>query len=167
MAIRARRRARTNGAGARGAVHRFLGRAINKLDAKGRVSVPSQFRDVLTKQGIKGFYCAPSALAANLTGYGEDFFADIDAKLKQLSPYSAAYAAQATQAFGDVDQLEFDPEGRVRLPEHFIAHAGIQERVQFVGLSTYFEIWNPDTYPAVHAERMAVLKRSFGQEGAP
>ncbi|MBV8801054.1 MAG: division/cell wall cluster transcriptional repressor MraZ [Alphaproteobacteria bacterium] len=148
-------------------MHRFLGRAINKLDAKGRVSIPANFRDLLIEQGVNGFYCAPSALGANLTGYGEDFFAEVEAKLRQLNPYSAAYAAQATQAFGDVDRLEFDPEGRVRLPDYLIAHAGIRDRVQFIGFSSYFELWNPDTYPAVRAERLALLKRDFGQDGAP
>lgn len=167
VAIRFRCRTRTAGARARGAVQRFLGKFVNKLDAKGRVSVPAQFRDVLTKQGLKGFYCAPSAIHAGLTGYGEDFFADIDAKLKQLDPYSSDYAARATQAFGDVDYLECDPEGRIRLPEHLIAHGAIRDRVQFVGLSQFFELWNPETYPSIHAERVADLRRAYRPGGAP
>jgi MraZ protein len=142
-------------------VQRFVGKFLNKLDAKGRVSIPAKFREVLHTEGLKGFYCSPSALKPNLTGCGESFFARIDSTLAGLNPYSPEYAAQSMQAFGDASYLEFDAEGRVRLLDELIAHAEIQEQVQFVGHGVYFELWNPETFPAARAERIEILRQDM------
>lgn len=151
---------------ARGAVQRFISQVVNRLDAKGRVSVPAPFRQVLAQQHMEGFYCAKSATYPTLNGYGEDLLVDLDQNLKHLNPLSADYAAQATNVYGDANFLEFDGEGRVRLPDELIAHAGIQERVLFLGLNRIFEVWNPDTFPSVHAERMAKLRSTLNPGAA-
>jgi len=148
-------------------VQRFVGKYLNKLDAKGRVSVPAQFRDVLGKQNLKGFYCSPSAIQANLTGCGEDFFARIDSALQNLNPYSPEYAAQSMQAFGDASYLEFDTEGRARLPDELIAHSEIRGQVQFVGLGLFFELWNPEAFPTARAERIGILRQDFQRKAPP
>lgn len=142
-------------------MQRFISQVVNRLDAKGRVSVPAPFRQVLAQQRMEGFYCAKSATCPTLNGYGEELLVDLDQTLKHLNPLSADYAAQATNVYGDANFLEFDREGRVRLPDELIAHAGIQERVLFLGLNRIFEIWNPDTFPSVHAERMAKLRSTL------
>ena len=154
------------GEGAYRAVQRFISQVVNRLDAKGRVSVPAPFRQVLAQQRMEGFYCSKSATYPTLNGYGEDLLADLDQTLKHLNPLSADYAAQATNVYGDAHLLEFDGEGRVRLPDELIAHAGIQERVLFLGLNRIFEIWNPDTFPSVHAERMAKLRSTLNPGAA-
>jgi MraZ protein len=154
------------GEGAYPAVQRFISQVVNKLDAKGRVSAPAPFRQALAQQRMGGFYCAKSATYPTLNGYGEDLLVDLDQTLKHLNPLSADYAAQATNVYGDAHLLEFDGEGRVRLPDELIAHAGIQDRVLFLGLNRIFEIWNPDTFPSVHAERMAKLRSTLNPGAA-
>ena len=56
--------------------------------------------------------------------------------------------------------LNFDDEGRVRLPDDLIAHAGITERVTFVGLGQKFQMWDPVRFEPVQRER--IEKRARG-----
>ena len=66
--------------------------------------------------------------------------------------------AFVTTLFGESVQLSFDPEGRVTLPEHLIAAAGIKEAATFVGKGEVFEIWEPAAF-ANYAKRARELVR--------
>ena len=148
-------------------MQRFVSRVVNKLDAKGRVSVPALFRQVLAAQNTDGFYCIRSVAHPALNGFGEDLFTQADAQLNNLSPiFSQDFAAQATAVFGQARLLSFDDEGRVRLPDELIAFAGIQERVLFVGLNRIFEIWNPDSFEPVERERLELMQQVYRTGGA-
>jgi MraZ protein len=143
-------------------VQRFVSKIVNKLDAKGRVSVPALFRQVLAAQQTEGFYCVKAVGHPALNGFGDAFFAEADDKLKAFNPiFSKEYAAQATAIFGQARHLAFDDEGRVRLPDDLIAHAGIGERVLFVGLDRIFEIWNPEIFEPVEAARLERMQRAY------
>jgi MraZ protein len=142
-------------------VQRFAGQFTNKLDAKGRVSVPSEFRDVLAERKGGGFHCTISPLEAALSGYGQDLFEHYEERLKPYDPFSPEYAALASTVYSSCRYLVFDPEGRVRLPDDFIAHAGIQERALFCGMGSFFEIWNPEAYEPVQARRRADAKAAL------
>jgi MraZ protein len=137
-------------------VQRFVSKTVNKLDTKGRVSVPAQFRQVLAAQQTDGFYCEKAIGHPALNGFGEAGFTDADERLRQYNPLlSKKYKAQATAIFAQARVLSFDDEGRVRLPDDLIAHAGVSDRVLFVGLDRIFEIWNPETYEPVEAARLS------------
>ena len=143
-------------------MQRFVAKTVNKLDAKGRVSVPATFRHVLAAQQTNGFYCIKAVGHPALNGFGDAMFAEADERLRQFNPLlSKNYAAQATAIFAQARLLAFDEEGRVRLPDEMIAHAGISERVLFVGLDRIFEIWNPDTFEPVEAARLEEMRRLY------
>ena len=145
----------------------FVSTFTNKLDAKGRVSVPAQFRSVLAAQGTDGLYCikALSRLPA-LTGFGEALLSKLSAQMDSPNPLlDRNYASRAFGMFGQVRNLSIDDEGRVRLPDEFIAHCGISDRVAFLGLNKVFEIWNPDTLAAEEAKRMAEVYAVYDASG--
>ena len=145
-----------------GAVQRFVGKFVNKLDAKGRVSVPAQFRQVLSAQQNGGFYCIRSVGHPALNGFGEAVFGEADERLKSFSPiFSRDYAAQATALFAQARYLELDDDGRVRLPDELVAHAGIEDRILCAGLDRMFEIWNPATFEPVERARIAQMQRAY------
>ena len=146
----------------------FVSTITNKLDAKGRVSVPASFRSVLAAQGTQGLYCI-KALSRQpaLTGFGETLLANLSAQMQSPNPLlDKNYAAQAFGMFGQVRNLALDDEGRVRLPDDFIAHCGITERVAFLGLNAVFEIWNPDTLAFEAEKRMAAIHAAYDASGA-
>lgn len=133
---------------------RFVDKFVSKLDAKGRVSIPAKYRHLLAQENLNGFYCAPDLQRPVAYGYGEEFLAEYDRQMEGRDPFSAEFLEQSTDVFSNSHHLEFDVDGRVRLPEEIVAHAGIKEQVQFAGIGKRFEMWNPETYLAELAKRM-------------
>jgi MraZ protein len=137
-------------------VQPFVSTVVNKLDAKGRVSVPAPFRQILAQQNLRGLYCIPSFVSPALEGFGETLLAQFQERLRRYDPlFSEDHDAEAQAVLGQTQFLNFDDEGRVRLPDEFIAHAGITERVSFVGLDTKFQLWDPVKFEPVQRERLA------------
>jgi len=137
-------------------VQPFVSTVANKLDAKGRVSVPAQFRQILAQQNLRGFYCFPSFVSPSLEGFGDTLMAEFQTRMGGIDPlFSEDYDAQAQSVVGESQLLSFDDEGRVRLPDEFIAHAGIKDRVTFVGMIQKFQIWEPERFEPVHLARIA------------
>ena len=81
-------------------VDRFLSHFIHRFDAKGRISIPSAFRQVLAKDGFAGVYAYPSLDAPALDCGGHALIAEIDALLQTMPPYSPARDAFATALLG-------------------------------------------------------------------
>jgi MraZ protein len=146
--------------GLRGRKHRivqpFVSTIVNKLDAKGRVSIPASFRQILSQQNLRGCYCFPSFIFPALEAFGEDLLAEFQKRMVGVDPiFSEDYDAQAQAVVGDTQLLNFDDEGRVRLPDEFLAHAHIKDRVLFVGMIQKFQIWDPERFEPVRLERIA------------
>lgn len=134
----------------------FVSTTINKLDAKRRVSVPAAFRNILKAQDLQGFYCLSSDTQPALEAFGAPVLAFYAARLSGSEPlFNDTHDDEAQRVFGDSRLLPFDDEGRVQLPPEFIEHAGITERVLFVGLNEKFQIWDPERFEKVRAERVA------------
>jgi MraZ protein len=144
-------------------VSAFVSTVTNKLDAKGRVSIPAPFRLILAEQGTRGVYAIPSFVNSALDAFGETLIADVQARLAQFDPFlSAEHDAQAQAILAAAQSLGFDDEGRVRLPDEFIAHAQLKDRVSFVGLGRKFEIWNPELLAPVQAARIEAVRAKRG-----
>src|SRR5665213_162993 len=154
--------------GARGiTVQWFVGTITNKLDAKGRVSVPADFRDYLKSQGNNGFFCVKSiARERALTAFGNEEMMRQKEALKSLNPLrSKDHAPIAHSIFGQTRQFNFDDTGRVVLADDLIAFLGLTDQVCFVGLGDVFEIWNPRDVPDVEAQRLGVAHDDFEAGG--
>jgi MraZ protein len=146
--------------GIRGRKHQtvqpFVSTIINKLDVKCRVSVPAPFRQILAQQSLRGFYCFPSFVSPALEAFGEDLLADFQKRLGAVDPlFSEDYDAQAQAVVGETQLLNLDDEGRVRLPDEFLAHAQIKDRVLFVGMIQKFQIWDPERFEPIRLARIA------------
>ena len=145
-------------------VQPFVSTVVNKLDAKGRVSVPAAFRQILTAQGTQGIYCIRTLVHPALDAFGDGLNAEFQERLKSLDPVlDEDYDAQAQLLFGASNFLPFDDEGRVRIPDALIAFTGISDRVSFVGLGRKFQIWDPARFEPVERarfERALALRRS-------
>jgi MraZ protein len=123
---------------------RFVSTFTNKIDAKGRVSVPASFRAVLERDGYAGgIYCYPSLDAPALDAGGQILAQKIDVLLDELPDYSDERDELSVALYGDVHILAFDQDGRIVLPEALRAHAGLSTRVTFVGLGQKFQMWEP------------------------
>lgn len=130
---------------------RFVSTFTNKIDAKGRVSIPAPFRAVLERDGYKsggpgGIYCYPSLDNPALDAGGERLAQKIDGLLERLPDYSDERDELSVALYGDVQILAIDGDGRIVLPESLRAHAGLQSQVTFVGLGDKFQMWEPGRF---------------------
>jgi MraZ protein len=131
---------------------RFVSTFTNKIDAKGRVSIPASYRAVLERDGYAGgIYCYPSLDAPALDAGGERLAQKIDGLLSGLPDYSDERDELSVALYGDVQILTIDQDGRIVLPEALRAHAGVTTQVTFVGLGDKFQMWEPARF----AERRA------------
>ena len=130
---------------------RFVSTFTNKIDAKGRVSIPAPFRAVLERDGYKGagasgIYCYPSLDAPALDCGGERLAQKIDGLLAGLPDYSDERDELSVALYGDVQVLSIDGDGRIIVPEVLRAHAGLSAQITFVGLGDKFQMWQPEQF---------------------
>lgn len=126
---------------------RFVSTFTNKIDAKGRVSIPAPFRAVLERDGYAGgIYCYPSLDAPALDAGGERLAQKIDGLLAGLPDYSDERDQLSVALYGDVQVLAVDGDGRIVLPQLLRLHAGFQSEVTFVGLGDKFQMWSPERF---------------------
>ena len=129
----------------------FLSTYTNKVDRKGRVSVPATFRSTLaTHRHPNVVILFPSLKATALDGGGSDYMEDLHNRLSMLDPLSDEYDA-LSMMFADSHQLSIDGEGRIILPETLKEFAQITDEAAFVGRGAMFQVWQPALF-AGHRE---------------
>lgn len=126
----------------------FLSTAALRLDAKGRVSVPAAFRDVLNRQTPGSLLCCTAFSPLAIEAGGEDFLSDLERTITEHAPPGPERTAFAAYVYGQSETLKMDREGRVVLTERLKTHAGISDRVIFAGRGRAFAIWQPDRFQA-------------------
>lgn len=130
---------------------RFLSNAINRIDAKGRVSVPAHFRAVLGKRGYAQLYALRALDTPAMEVGGPDLLERLEARIAQEDPFGPLADDLLLHCYGDAVFLKIDPDGRITMTDFIRAHTGIAEEVAFVGKGLSFEIWEPDRF-RLHAE---------------
>jgi MraZ protein len=143
----------------------FLSSFVNKIDRKGRVSVPADFRAVLARRGSENLVLYPAIHYPALDGGGEDFLRELDKRIDSLPPLSQEREDLVFAIKPLVRLLKFDSEGRIMLTEDLIAHAGLSENAVFAGLGGGFQIWHPDQYRE-HQRRTLEAVRATRQSRA-
>jgi MraZ protein len=123
----------------------FFSTFTNKVDRKGRVSVPATFRAALEGLSFPGVILFRSFRLPALDGSGIDRMEELSARIDALDEFSEDREALAS-IFADAQQLPFDGEGRIVLPQPLCEHAGITENAAFVGLGRTFQIWEPQRF---------------------
>jgi MraZ protein len=133
-------------------VELFLSTFVNRVDRKGRVSVPATFRSTLaTHRHPNQVVLIPSFKYPAIDGTGSDHLAEMMEGLNTLDQYSDRRDDLA-MVFAESTSLQIDGEGRIVLPESLKTHASIAEEVAFVGLGTMFQMWEPQRFDAHRAE---------------
>lgn len=138
----------------------FLSTYVNKVDRKGRVSVPAPFRTVLSGQNSTGILTFRSFKHNALDCSGVDRVEEMAAQLETIPEFSEEYENLAA-LFAEMKTLPLDPEGRIILPEDLLQFVGITESVAFVGQGKNFQIWEPAAHEA-HQEARRQSARANG-----
>ena len=124
----------------------FLSTYENKLDKKGRVSVPANFRSYLSNLGYNGVICYPSFNNQSIEAWPQDRIEKISNAIDALSPFEEKKDYFATSILSESINLQFDGEGRISLTPKLLKHARIKNSMLFVGQGKTFQIWEPTTF---------------------
>ena len=140
----------------------FLSSYENKIDKKGRVSVPANFRSYLNSMGYNGFITYPSFNHVALEACSQDRIEKLSKTIDSLNPFEEKRDFFATSILSESENLQFDTEGRVSLSEKLLEHAKIKDRILFVGLGKTFQIWDPKNFEKFKsfAKKKALQSRS-------
>lgn len=125
----------------------FIGTFENKLDKKGRVSVPAAYRSMLADDSaFKGIVVFRSYRDEALEACSLEFIRRLHRSMNNsLNLFSDEQDDLATTILADAQQIGIDGDGRITLPPTFLDHAGLSDRVAFVGKGDLFQLWHPDT----------------------
>jgi MraZ protein len=131
---------------------RFVSQFTNRLDAKGRVSIPAPFRAVLAKDGYEGLYVHPALDFPALDCGGHALLREIDSLTERFPAYSEERDFFATALMGASEILKVDSEGRFIPTDRMRDIAGITDQIAFIGHGHKFQIWEPSRLSAHYAE---------------
>jgi MraZ protein len=143
----------------------FVSTYTNRIDTKGRVSVPASFRSILAKDECEGVFCYPALDETAIDAGGNSLISTIHGLLGNLPPFSDERDYLSTALFGVSEMLKFDSDGRVILTERLREHAGIKDQATFVGMGDKFQIWAPQRFETRLEEgrkRLRELKQLLG-----
>ena len=140
----------------------FLSSFENKIDKKGRVSVPSTYRSHLNSMGYNGFITYPSFNYSALEACSQDRIERLSSTIDSLNPFEEKRDYFATSVLSESVNLQFDTEGRVSLTQKLLDHSKIKNNILFVGLGKTFQIWEPKIFEKfkVVARKKAYQNRS-------
>ena len=140
----------------------FLSNFENRIDKKGRVSVPATFRSHLNSAGYNGFISYPSFNHSALEACSQNRIEKLSNTIDSLNPFEEKRDFFATSILSESENLQFDTEGRVSLSEKLLKHAEIKSNVLFVGLGKTFQMWEPNNFKKfkIVARKKAYQNRS-------
>jgi MraZ protein len=136
---------------------RFLSNATNRIDAKGRVSVPAHFRTVVQKRGYSDLYALRCLDVPAMDVGGLDLLDRYEARIAQEDPFLQTADDMSFFCHGDGTFLKLDQDGRITVSDFIREHTGITSEVAFVGRGNFFQVWEPSRLAAYGAAARARL----------
>lgn len=138
----------------------FMDTVLNKVDTKGRVSLPADYRAIVKDSGSE-IVCYRSLSAPCIEGCLEDLLDKLATDMENsLDFFSQEQDDISNLVFGDAKRYPFDSTGRIMLSEKLLSHAEITDAAVFVGKGRKFQIWNPANWAKEEARiRAEVAKK--------
>ena len=140
----------------------FLSTYENRMDKKGRVSVPASLSSYLSNLGYNGVICYPSFNNLCIEAWPQDRIEKISNAIDALNPFDEKKDFFATSILSESINLQFDSEGRISLTTKLLKHAKIKNTMLFVGQGKTFQIWEPAIFEKfkVSAKKKSNINRS-------
>ena len=115
----------------------FYGEYQHSVDTKGRVIIPSKFRD-----GLGENFILTKGLDNCLFAYSAKEWAELEAKLRALPFTDKDVRAFVRFFFAGATECGLDKQGRILIPNNLRQHAKLEKDVYIIGVSTRVEIWD-------------------------
>ena len=123
----------------------FTGEHECKLDAKGRLVLPSRLKSVLPSAS-KNSIVVRKGFEPNLIIYPLSEFQNIYARINSLNEFSSEQRKLKRNLFSSISQVDLDSNARFLIPKSMISHCGLEKEVILIGVGNIIELWNPVIY---------------------
>lgn len=122
----------------------FRGSSTHSLDAKGRIVIPSRFRDVIRAGG--GDAVMITRMDKSLFAYALDEWGKIENRILSLAEKSDAMRRFRRVFVGGAFECACDKQNRVLIPPSLRSYAQLEKEIVLVGVLDHFEIWSRDNW---------------------
>jgi MraZ protein len=122
----------------------FRGHSLNRIDAKGRLRIPTKFREVLQNNFKDALII--TMMDECLVAYPPETWEEIESKVQDFSLIQPDQRAFMRHFISSAEECQFDDQGRVLIPPLLRKRAGLQQEVMIAGMLKSFEIWNKGTW---------------------
>ena len=123
----------------------FTGEHECKLDAKGRLTLPSRLKSVLPAASMKNIIIR-KGFEPNLILYPLNEFQNIYSRINSLNEFSSEQRKLKRNLFSSISQVELDSNGRFLLPKSMVLHCNLDKDVILVGMGNIIELWDIKKY---------------------
>lgn len=122
----------------------FRSSSFHTIDAKGRIIVPTRFRDVIKASGHESLMI--SRMDGCLYAYTIDEWKKVENKILQLPQKSEAMRRFVRLFIGSAHEARCDGQGRILITPPLKQYAGLDKDIVLVGVLDHFEIWSKENY---------------------
>ncbi len=136
----------------------FLSSYENRLDTKGRISVPASFRSAVISENFAGIVLFRSFTNNCIEGVSMSRMEKIANATDKMGLFDSELDDLSAMLFADARPLAFDVTGRVIIPNELLQHAGINDTAIFVGRGNSFQIWEPAAFRAAQEKSLQRLR---------
>jgi MraZ protein len=143
----------------------FRGRYEHSIDAKGRTSVPSRFREVVSAQGDSKLVLT-TGLDTCLVAYPMTEWLEFERRLSELPRFDADVVTLKRIYVSGAVECEVDKVGRLLIPAALRKHARLKRDALWAGMGSYIELWAKETFESLRKEvlsdedrRLEIAKR--------
>lgn len=137
----------------------LFGTHENRLDVKGRVSVPAAFRKAWQSVPDMSIVLRPSLTPGCVEGWPLPNYERFTAKAEAYPEADPDGEAYVSNVFSEAEEIDIDGQGRIMIPAKLVAHAGITDAVCFLGRGSHFQIWAPAAAEAFLAQGRARVQK--------
>ena len=140
----------------------FFGVHQHAIDAKGRTSLPSRFREALSLQGADKLFITPDLLDGCLQAYAPAQWIAFTEKVARLPQFDPTVRHIIRSFVAPAQECPVDKVGRLLLPEPLRHHAGLTAEVTWAGSVEKIEVWSPERWAKVQsAARAPEMKKQL------
>ena len=139
----------------------FRGRYEHSIDAKGRTSVPSRFREVMAARGDSKLVLT-TGLDTCLVAYPMAEWLAFEQRLAELPQFDADVVTLKRIYVSGAVECELDKVGRVLIPVGLRKHARLNKDALWAGMGSYIELWAKDSFEGLRKEVLGDEDRRLG-----
>ena len=126
----------------------LYGEYYHNIDAKGRVIMPAQFRELLGEH-----FQISKGVDSCLSVYPKDVWKEFEQKLTAIPDVSDPEVRRAKRILiGGSQDCEMDKQGRFLVPPSLRTYANLQKDIVLIGIGTRIEIWDLDRYQEMNSQ---------------